>query len=118
MRNLLDIDSSILESCDLILAHGFFHHIDDKTLELYLEFLRNSIPRHGCLLSIDPCFVENQNIISKILVSEDRGNFVRTEEEYFNLLKRYFLEVKTIIRDDLLVVPYHTCITSCNGILS
>ena len=114
----MDIESIIMELFDLILAHGFFHHIDDKLLDKYLKYFQSYFPQNGYLLSIDPCYVRNQNFISKFLVSEDRGNYVRTEKEYSNLLKMHFKEVKSIIRDDLLVVPYHSCIISCTGIRS
>ena len=114
----MDIESIILELFDLILAHGFFHHIDDKLLDEYLEYFQPYFPQNGYLLSIDPCYVRNQNFSSKFLVSGDRGNYVRTEKEYSNLLKRHFKEVKSLIKDDLLVIPYHHYLISCTGIRS
>ena len=49
----MDIESIILELFDLILAHGFFHHIDDKLLDEYLEYFQPYFPQNGYLLSID-----------------------------------------------------------------
>jgi len=39
--------------------------------------------------SLDGVFLENQKLISRILLQLDRGNYVRRVDEYQNLFKNY-----------------------------
>ena len=115
LGSVLDYDFSKLGKFDLVLAHGFFHHVNNATIMAYLDHIEPSLTDDSNLLSIDPCFVAKQNIISHFIVSNDRGKYVRSEKEYTKLLKKFYFEIKSVIRDDLLVFPYHTCILFCQG---
>ena len=116
-KNILDIDFSTLGVFDIVIASGFFHHLDDKTIYKILQNLQSCIKNESKLISIDPCFVDNQNWISKLLVSNDRGEYVRNKEGYVGSLNKNFNKVDAFVHNDLLKIPYNHCICRCSDIV-
>ena len=112
--DLLDIDISSLGMFDLVLAIGFFHHVDNITITKYLNHLGKALEEKNSLYSIDVCFIDNQSWFSKYIVSMDRGNFIRTEQEYVDLVKLNYVKVDSLVRNNLLILPHHSCIMFCS----
>ena len=115
-NNILGVNFSNLGFFNIVIASGFFHHIDNKTINQLLMNLKHCTNNQSKLVSIDPCFVDNQNWISKLLVSNDRGNYVRNKTDYVKNLKKHFNEVEAFMHDDLLRIPYNHCICICSEI--
>ncbi|OGH96821.1 MAG: hypothetical protein A2039_06365 [Candidatus Melainabacteria bacterium GWA2_34_9] len=98
---------------DIVLATGVLHHLNDQeALELF-ELAKNSLKTGGRLVTIDGCYTENQSIIEKFILSQDRGKFVRTEENYIKLAKKIFNVVNYETRKDLINIPYTHIIMEC-----
>jgi len=114
-NNIVDIDFSSIGTFNKVIAQGFFHHLDDSTIINLMNCIEPALSKQVQLASIDGCYIEGQNLISKFLLSNDRGDFVRTELEYIDLLKSSFNNVESFIHDDLLRIPYHHCILLCSG---
>ena len=112
--NIMDIDFSNMGTFDKVIARGFFHHLDDRTILNLMDHIKPALSKHVQLVSLDGCYIADQNFISKFFLSNDRGNYVRTETEYMNLLKSSFNKVESFIHDDLLRIPYHHCILLCS----
>ena len=112
--NILDIDFSNIGTFNKVVARGFFHHLDDRTILNLMDYIKPALSKHVQLVSLDGCYIADQNFISKFLISNDRGNYVRKETEYMNLLKSSFNKVESFIHDDLLRIPYHHCILLCS----
>ncbi len=93
-------------SCDLVLASGVLHHLDDLEAVQLCEVARAALVSGGRLVTIDGCFTADQGRISRFLLSRDRGRFVRRDHEYIELAHRVFDDVKSRVYDDLLRVPY------------
>ena len=112
--NILDIDFTTIGTFDKVVARGFFHHLDDRTILNLMDYIKPALSKHVQLVSLDGCYIANQNFISKFLISNDRGNYVREETEYMNLLKSSFNKVESFIHNDLLRIPYDHCILLCS----
>ncbi len=68
--------------------------------------------KNSKLLTEDPIFIKNQNFIAKFLISRDRGMNVRKKEEYINLLKSHFKNLKSKITYQSFI-PYTWFTTIC-----
>lgn len=98
---------------DIVLSSGVLHHINDREcIELY-DLAHKSLKQHGRLITLDGCYVEDQSILAKYIVSKDRGQYVRTAEQYLALAKIKFFDVKVHIRHDLIRIPYSHIIMEC-----
>jgi len=93
-------------TCDVAMAIGVLHHLDDAGAKALLEVARAALKPGGRLVTIDPCFVDGQNPIARFIVSKDRGEHVRTEEEWLRLARSVLPDVKARVRTDLLRIPY------------
>ena len=101
---------------DLVLALGILHHLcDDEALSLF-RLAKGSLSAGGKMVSIDPCFVDNQSPWSHKLVSADRGQNVRTPDAYRQLSEQVFDSVQWHHHDDLLRVPYDHTVLECTSL--
>lgn len=100
---------------DLVLATGVVHHLDDERAARLFDLARRILRRTGCLVTYDGCLVDGQSRIARWLLSKDRGNFVRTREDYLRLASARFSEVEPALRHDLLRVPYTHLIMRCSN---
>ena len=90
--------------------------MDDKSIYRILINIKSCINKKSKFISIDPCIVDGQNWISRLLVLNDRGKYVRNKESYVENLKKYFNKVEAFMHDDLLKIPYNHCICKCSEI--
>jgi hypothetical protein len=67
----------------------------------------------GRMITNDGCYVPGQSQTKRFLLSRDRGRYVRTEDQYLELAREYFDEVKPHIREDVLRIPYTHLILEC-----
>lgn len=91
---------------DIVIAIGILHHLsDDEVIDLF-KTAKNCLRPDGRLITVDGCYTGNQSKITKYILRNDRGKFVRDLESYVNLAKKSFKEVEFEIRKDLLNIPY------------
>jgi SAM-dependent methyltransferase len=102
-----------LGSFDIVLATGVLHHLDDDDAVMLLRLARKALKKGGRLITVDGCFIEQQSIIARFLISRDRGQNVRTKEGYGRLATSVFGQVRVDVRHDLLRVPYTHIILEC-----
>ena len=108
-----DTELENFESFDLVIASGILHHLGDEEAVKLFKIAKASLSEKGRLFTIDPCFVEHQSMISKWLVSSDRGQDVRDVNQYRVLANNVFDNVELYHRNDLLRVPYDHAIMIC-----
>jgi SAM-dependent methyltransferase len=100
---------------DVVLATGVLHHLDDaQALEL-LRTAASALRPTGRLLAVEPTFTIGQNRFARALIARDRGQHVRTPEQYAALAKSAFGWARTSVRQDLLRVPYTHCVLESGG---
>jgi cyclopropane fatty-acyl-phospholipid synthase-like methyltransferase len=103
-------------SFDLVLAAGVFHHLSDEALRAMLSQVAQVLKPGGVLVSFDPCYHRKQRLLSRILVSADRGEYVRSEEGLTGILRSVFGELSISVIDDFLRIPYSHCLVVCRHI--
>lgn len=99
---------------DLVLSTGVLHHLDDTSASHLFGIAREALAPGGRLITLDPCFVSDQSMISKALVSSDRGENVRTPSQYESLAISVFDKVEADHVDDFLRVPYDHTVLVCS----
>lgn len=104
-----------MESFDRVIALGVLHHLADDEALLLFRTAKASLKPGQKLITFDGAYTENQSFIAKLLLDGDRGQFVRTPEEYIALAKRVFDDVSVTIHNDLLRIPYTHCIMTCKN---
>jgi cyclopropane fatty-acyl-phospholipid synthase-like methyltransferase len=103
-------------SFDVVLSLGVLHHLGDGEVISFLDSIKLLMDRNTRIVTVDPCFDDEQSSIAKSLARLDRGQNVRTEGQYRSLFEKRFRSVKSAVRHDLLNIPYTHCILeSCDA---
>ncbi len=103
------------ERYDFVLAHGLLHHLDDNGARELFALAKSLLKEDRPFITIDPCYTEDQPVIARLLNKYDRGKFVRDEGAYLELAGSVFGHVTSDIRDNMLTLPYTTCILTCEA---
>ena len=98
---------------DLVLAWGVLHHLDDDEVGEFMSLARRSLKPTGRLVTLDPCYTDDQSRVARYLLDKDRGQHVRSLEEWPHLVKPTFLSATFHVRHDLLRIPYTHLIMEC-----
>ncbi len=101
------------EQFDRAIAKGVLHHLDDDQARALFEEAHAALRDGGRLITVDPCFTDDQSMIARAIISRDRGQNVRTVEEVQGIARSVFGDVKYVSRSDLLHVPYTHAIGVC-----
>lgn len=86
---------------NFIFMNGAIHHLDDKTVNQINQFILGNFSE-AIFLSIDPVRHYN-NFINKLMISFDRGNFIRNKKDFSELMINY----ESIIIDDFFKMSFH-----------
>ena len=90
----------------IIILIGLFHHINDEKIRFFLEKTSNFR-----IYAIDAVKISDQNMITKLLLSLDKGNYIRNVDHY----KKILLNFEFIIaRNKYLRIPYDHIISVKN----
>ena len=101
-----------MEPFDIVMATGLLHHLGDEQVSALMKLAWSALREEGRLITIDPCYAKDQNTVSKILVSRDRGQNVRDLAGYTALAKSAFANTTAIVRHRVWI-PYTDCIMEC-----
>lgn len=107
-------EAASLEPFDIVLACGVLHHLDDAEVVQLLAFVRQALVPGGRFVTIDPTFSDDQNPLSRLLVSRDRGQNVRLGSAYEDLARPNFREVRGTLRHRRWI-PYTHWIMECTA---
>jgi 2-polyprenyl-3-methyl-5-hydroxy-6-metoxy-1,4-benzoquinol methylase len=99
---------------DIVLACGILHHLDDEEAVQLFRVAHEALKPGGRLVTHDGVWTRDQSRIAKYLLARDRGQFVRTEEQYVTLASEVFSTVRHQIRHDLLWIPYTHILLECS----
>jgi SAM-dependent methyltransferase len=114
-RDVSQARLSDLPRVDLVLALGVLHHLDDAGSLGLLHLARASLQAGGRLVTWDPCYVDGQSVLRRLIIGMDRGRNVRDEGGYRSLCEAVFGSVEAHIRHDLLRIPYTHAIFECRA---
>jgi cyclopropane fatty-acyl-phospholipid synthase-like methyltransferase len=99
-----------LPKFDRILAVGILHHLDDASAHALIKLAFDTLTPGGSLITIDACYASRQNPIARFLISLDRGQNVRDQAGYENLVKHSFVSADIFVQHKKWP-PYTHCIT-------
>ncbi len=98
---------------DLVLALGIAHHLEDgEALQLF-RVAHDALKPGGKLVTLDGVWTDSQSAAARYLLARDRGQFVRSEQDYVKIAAQVFSRIKASIRHDLLRIPYTHIILEC-----
>lgn len=98
---------------DLAIAIGIVHHLDDAEAVRLFQIAYDALKPGGKLVTVDGVFTKDQSAAARYLLNRDRGEHVRMTHEYVRIASQIFHDVKPIIRNDLLRIPYTHLILEC-----
>jgi SAM-dependent methyltransferase len=110
MLTIADIEQ--MPKFDLVMACGVLHHIDDRAAIDLLKLACAALKPGGRMVTIDPCFIPNQNPIARFLISKDRGQNVRDQAGYMRLAHDVFSKVDMSVKHKTWI-PYTHCCMEC-----
>lgn len=105
-------DLQDLPRFDLVLAIGLLHHLDEEAATVLLNIAHNALKVGGRLVTVDPCFEEGQNPLARYLILKDRGQNVRTRDNYAKLISNVFTDYRLEVRHKAWI-PYTHCYIEC-----
>jgi SAM-dependent methyltransferase len=108
-------DAAVIEHLprvDIAIAIGLLHHLNDEQVCDLMSIAQNALRDNGRLVTVDPCFSNDQSLFSHFLVSRDRGQNIRTEDTYRRLGETAFSRVNCEVKHKSWV-PYTHCFMEC-----
>lgn len=100
-------------SFDIVLAIGILHHLDDAIAAELFETAHYALKKNGVFLALDPVYTKNQSNAAKFVVGKDRGQAVRSDEEYLRLARKRFELASAVIDEKPLRIPYTGIVMTC-----
>ena len=98
---------------DIVLAIGVLHHLNDAEALDLLRLAHIALKPGGRLITLDGVFTERQSPCARWIISMDRGQHVRNQSGYTNLVRQVFENLTVSIRHDMIHVPYTHIIIEC-----
>jgi SAM-dependent methyltransferase len=98
---------------DLVLALGIVHHLDDIEARRLFQIAYDALHPAAKLITIDGVWTNDQPTTTKWLLGRDRGEHVRSQQEYMAIASRVFKNIRPNVRHDLLRIPYSHLILEC-----
>lgn len=103
--DLSSLDPSSLGRFDRAFSFGVLHHLSDVAATRAVNLVRRVVRPGGLFITIDPCYVPGQPAFAKFLIDNDRGEHVRDQRGFEQLLSGLG-PVQSRIFHDLLRIPY------------
>jgi SAM-dependent methyltransferase len=103
-----------LQPFDLVLAMGLIHHLDEEQAHSLMKLAKSALRKGGRLVTIDPCFTTGQGAVARFLVGRDRGQNIRTAEQYRLIAEDSFKNVELTVKHRNWL-PYTHCIMECTA---
>ena len=106
-------DDERLLNADVVICSAILHHLDDGEAVHAMKFVYKILKRGGRLICGEPCRVPHQGIISRWIMSNDRGKNIRTEHGYQKLVKQVFSNVRMTLDPRPLRIPSASVYMEC-----
>ena len=98
---------------DIVIAVSVLHHLDDQEAEDCIRFAYDALKQGGRLICHDACWIPNQGVLSRYIMSTDRGRNIRTEQQYRQLVAKFFGNVQAWVDPKPMRIPYVTVLLEC-----
>lgn len=91
---------------DIVMMNGLLHHLTDAEAQTVVTDAYNALKPGGRIFTLDGCYTPGQTAFKRRLLDLDRGQYVRTRDEYAALFAGEFGPVRSVVEEDLSWVPY------------
>lgn len=81
-------EDEIKDKIDGVLINNVLHHLSDDQISKSFEFLRRISKNNSKILIIEPLFPKKFFSLEFFMKALDIGNYIRTEENYKNVLRK------------------------------
>lgn len=112
-RDLLNNGAGLRQNVDLVTCNGLLHHLTDDEATDVLETAKQFLRPNGRLVCLEATFLTRQTRLSKEIVGMDRGRYVRSEQEWKDLIARSFDSFSTSVVTGLIRIPYTHIVIQC-----
>lgn len=109
----LDDVAASEEPFDAAVSIGVLHHIPDDIAVASMNKLSSLLRPGAPFIAVEPHLRPGQHWVARELIKRDRGQFVRSESAYAELLGETFDEVEITLDEELLRVPYTLTVFTC-----
>ena len=106
-------DDLRFRDADIVIGLGILHHLDDDDAAHCIRFAYHALKHGGRFVCLDACWVLNQGFFSRYIMSQDRGQNVRTEQAYRQLAAKVFKNVDACVDTKPMRIPYVTVVLEC-----
>ena len=106
-------DDSRFRDADVVIGLGILHHLGDKEAEHCVRFAHRALKRGGRFVCFEACWVPDQGFLSRYIMSKDRGQNIRTEQMYRQLVGDVFKNVNAWVDTNPLRIPYVMIFLEC-----
>lgn len=113
VADVLEADAAELGAFDLVHAHGLLHHVDDAVASRVCGLAADVLVPSGRFVTADPCFHADQSRMARFTVSRDRGEAVRTPDQYRALALPSFERVELVVDHTPLHIPHTAAVLVC-----
>lgn len=103
-----DANLDLQPQFDLIIATGLLHHLDDDNAVKLLKTLATKMHASSRMITLDPCYIENNTPLVKLIMRWDRGQNIRNAENYRKLAAQAFSQITVHVRDNMSRIPRGT----------
>jgi cyclopropane fatty-acyl-phospholipid synthase-like methyltransferase len=103
------LDQNVIQSLpafDIVIMNGLLHHLNDQEVTDLLNLTRQVLKRSGKIFTLDGCFSTDQSRVAKFFLDQDRGRFIRNQDDYLRLARSVYPVVSGMLRHDFLRIPY------------
>lgn len=90
---------------DGILLLGILHHLNNSDASRLLLLAAKSLSPEGRVVTLDPCFTQNQSRIARWLAANDRGAHVRSVHGIQALAQESFGSVESMVIEGACRIP-------------
>jgi SAM-dependent methyltransferase len=98
---------------DVVLALGIVHHLEDAEARQLFQIAHDALKPGGKLVTCDGVWADGQSPKARWLLARDRGEHIRSEQEYVRIASQVFSNIRPSVRHDLLRIPYTHLILKC-----
>jgi SAM-dependent methyltransferase len=112
--NVVDATLPDIEGqADIVIMCGVLHHLNDDEARYSVALAHSLLKPGGRLVTIDGVFHGQQGILRRLVVSLDRGRFVRSAQGYLALARERFTLIDQEQSDALTRIPSSHFIMNC-----
>lgn len=100
-------------SADIVIGLGILHHLDDAQASRCIHFAHRCLKEGGRLVCLEACWLKHQGFLSRYIMSRDRGQHIRAQESYRDLVLPFFGPPKMWVQKKPMRIPYVTIVFEC-----